>query len=193
MILSSTNKHLDINMTLDNLEIEKKIGDVLFKQHGRVLENGYVDGIHVGLEFIEEISGGKANSWSYSRKRNGKIQVRVGKDAHWVTGDNSVGFKQLKTGGYNYDKIAAKLVDMADYVGRVLQNRVDTKSKADGNRKFIDALEEENGLCNHSSGLDVSAASLQFKTRRDLTREQGEAFVLLAIELGLVTKKRKTI
>lgn len=169
-------------------DIEQKIADELFKRHGRVLDKGAVDGVSVGVEFVEEIAGGKTQSWSF--RRNGKVQVRVGARAYWVTSERSVGFKQLKGGGHNYDKIADKLVEMADYVAAVEKRRAETRKVERGNRDFIKDMEKKYNLFSYGSGLEANhnTGALLFKVRPK-TQEQAEKLLKLAIDMGLVTSK----
>ena len=169
-------------------EIEQKIADLLYTNHGKVLENGKVDGIDIGLEFVEEISGGRGNIWH--NRSNGKVQIRVG--GSWRNDQQSVGFRQLKNGGHSYNKIAAKMAEMADYQARINERKDAEKNARNDNQAFVDALEAQHDLYSHSSGLDVSFnnGALSFKANR-ITQDQGRALVELAIQLGIV-KPRPT-
>ena len=170
------------------LPIEQKIADILLTKHGKVLKNGKVDDIPIGLDFVEEIAGGRTNTWHY--RGNGKVQIRVG--SSWSNDQQSVGFRQLKSGGHSYEKIADKLAEMADYQARINARKDAEKSTRNENLAFVETLEAEHNLYGHSSGLDVSFnnGAMTFKTRT-ITQDQGRAFVELAIQLGIV-KPRST-
>lgn len=172
-------------------QIEQTIAETVLKRHNRLLENGCIDGVSVGLKLVDEVSGGRGGV-SYRTNYNGKVQVRVGDQAHWVTGQAGVGFKQLKDGGHNYDKIADKMVEMADYKTRVEAHKAKKRSKYEENRTFIKELEEELEL--YSAGSDLTAnlqtGNLSFKVS-SLTQEQAEAFVLLGMTLGVIKEKPK--
>lgn len=172
-------------------EITKRIAEEVSKRHGRELKpGGYVDDMHVGLRFVEEIDGGRTHSFSF--RRNGKTQVRVGEEAKWVTDQRSVGYRQLKAGGYNYEKIADHLVKCADYMKRVYARRKEQNEQRQSDDSFIRSLEKKHNLFSYGGGLSTSEfGGMVFKvTTKD--REKAERLVELAIEMGLLTTKKMT-
>ncbi len=168
---------------------EYQIAEIIFEKYGCLLSNGKIDGLSVGLEFIEEYSGGRSQRWRspHSTKKNGKVQIRIGKDTHWLTGEPSVGYRQKNDGTFNYEKIANRMMEMRHYALRVQNKRNKESDNFKSNRKLISKLNKTHNV--FSCGLGTNdRGDLYFKVDR-LTEEQGEKLVETALEMGLLSSK----
>ena len=170
-------------------ELEQKIADLLFKNHGKVLVNGEVDGIRIGIDFIEEVAGGRSNAWHW--RNNGKVQIRVG--SSYSFDNDSVGFRQKKDGTHSYDKIADKLSEMEQFQRIRNERKAKERNIREDNQSFVNALESELNLRSYDSKLTVSSnnganGALCFKISA-ITQDQAREFVELAIEMGVIKPK----
>jgi len=168
-------------------EITSIIASEIKARHGRVLENGKIDGVDVGLEVIEEISGGKQNLRYFDRDKykNGKLQVRIGAEAYYIIDTPSVGFKQLKDGSHNYAKIADKMVEIADYVIAVKNRRNQIKQTKNEHLKLINSLKEQHGLLSTGLSINHNNGSLSF-IANNISEENAKKLVEFAKQLGIV-------
>jgi len=168
-----------------NSTIEQKIADQLFLRHDMVLSNGYVDGVNVGLEFVETMTSG----YGYFNRYSGKIQVRVG--PRFSNHVRSVGFRQKKDGTHSYDKIADKLFSMRDTVKRHNDFRILKAQTRDANDNAQARILKRLGVSKWNSNLTVNFdhGNMLFKMG-SLNEEQGEKFMALGIELGLIKTEK---
>ncbi len=106
-------------MNLSFREVEQNVANELFLRHNMLLSsNGSVNGTMIGLEVKEEWGG---SSRGFYARPNGKFRVNVG----GYLSTKQTGFRELKKGGFNYDKIADKLVEKYNHQVASLKRRAE--------------------------------------------------------------------
>jgi len=169
---------MDIQAELD------KIGHTLKTRHNMELYGDNVDGVSVGIEIEETWTG----SGFMNSRRTGKYRVRVGTLYGSV---RPVGFRELKGGGFSYDKIADKLVDMRAASVAAQERAKKKQMKMADNETIREGICTKLNVYKHHQCLSVAYQSgfdqgaLSFKVT-DVSPDHAEKFMALAIELGII-------
>jgi len=171
-------------MTLSYSDVEQSVANELFLRHNLLLgKNGTINDTIIGLEISEEWTN--ASNWRWAR-RNGKIRVNVG-DYH----GRKVGFRQLKKGGFNYDKIADKLVEKYNEIQARLKRRAERQNRSQDYDVMIQRAVKKHGV--YEYGGTVSKRQSKDYSRlyglevklNVTTNEQIDALLDLAVKLGI--------
>lgn len=165
-------------------EVEQNVANELFLRHNMLLgSNGTVEGAMIGLALEDEWTSG---GWMQSR-RNGKVRVTVG----GLMSTKKTGFRELKKGGFNYDKIADKLVEKYNGQVAVMKRRAERENRSQDYDAMIQRAVEKHGVFEY--GGTVSKRHSKDYTRlyglevtlKVTTNEQIDALLYLAKELGI--------
>ena len=165
-------------------EFDKQIADALLAKHNLTLDGNKVrdaDGTeaYVWLEWKKERQS--THSSFYMGALNGKLRLYIG---NW--GDKTH-FRMKKDGTMRIDDIADELELRFRRDLAIKRRESDAASKRKTNEALVERIARVKNISKYGTGLEVSwkTGSMKFEIG-GLNDEQADAFVSLAIELGLI-------
>lgn len=169
-------------LDLKQVEFLSEIRFDLNNKYGLILdEHGHkINDEQISLDFVFEQTGAS----SYFRTYNGKIRVYVGK---WIGRGRKKMFRTDKEGNLKIDEIVKELKRVYDLEVADTERRKQARSKEQENTDARDIIAKKHGIDKWSTKLDVDYkyGDMSFKVH-GLNAKQADAFVNLAIELGLI-------
>lgn len=156
------------------VEIEQELANRLFLEYGSVLLRGDVDGFSVGV-MISSVRD--ENSWT--SPTTDRYTIKIGIESRTHT------YRQLKKGGFNYDKIIAELHEQATNAMKSDDARSTRRAKLANNRvrqKLVDARHTYTTYP-HPISSTINGIDVKFTT---VTTLQADQLLVFAEAIGII-------